>query len=318
MNPRDLRIFLRKYRPEAKHDKLIPKLINGGMYPDFPVLDDEQEAALDLEYASGLTYPVNTTLYQIGGVEKSVQKVWDILDSHLCDAESGSSCPGGVCEGCAGLTNVISISYGADESKFSPSFMKRECHEYMKMGLQGTSVIYSSGDSGMCSPFGHNCRVCTWTCIDHRPSTFVYLLSITNIGPPIIRFLLGFKLLTACTTGVAGRSNVCIGPNKKSFNPHFPASCPFITSVGATMIPVGGSTADQEVAAQQKSRHFNSGGGFSNVFDLPQYQKQTVSTWLETHKHLYPAGTFNNSGTVRAFPDVSANGKNYVSLFELM
>lgn len=142
MNSTDLKLFLRKYRPEAANDQLIAKLINGGKYPSYTGM----EAALDLEYAAGLTYPVKTTLYQVGGMISSNQKLWDTLDSALCN--SGKTCFNGTCISCAGLTNVISISYGTDEDLFTPTFAQRQCHEYMKMGLQGTSVLYASGDSG--------------------------------------------------------------------------------------------------------------------------------------------------------------------------
>lgn len=55
-----------------------------------------------------------------------------------------------------------------------------------------------------------------------------------------------------------------------------------------------------------------SGGGFSNVFDLPDYQKEAVTSYLADFPPPYSADQFNNSGTSRAFPDVSANGANYV------
>lgn len=55
-----------------------------------------------------------------------------------------------------------------------------------------------------------------------------------------------------------------------------------------------------------------SGGGFSNVFDIPDYQKDAVATYLADFPPPYGADQFNNSGVSRAFPDVSANGANYV------
>lgn len=50
---------------------------------------------------------------------------------------------------------VVSISYGYDEYGYDASFypgymtwMSRQCYEYMKLGLAGTSVLFSSGDHG--------------------------------------------------------------------------------------------------------------------------------------------------------------------------
>lgn len=42
---------------------------------------------------------------------------------------------------------VISTSYGYNEADLSPAYEQRQCNEYMKLGLMGTSVLYSSGES---------------------------------------------------------------------------------------------------------------------------------------------------------------------------
>ncbi|KZS94687.1 family S53 protease [Sistotremastrum niveocremeum HHB9708] len=68
----------------------------------------------------------------------------------------------------------------------------------------------------------------------------------------------------------------------------FPSGCPFMTSVGATQ------GFSPEVAA-----------GFSS----PSYQSDAVNTYLDT-AGLLEIGRFNTSG--RAFPDVSAQGVNFV------
>lgn len=81
------------------------------------------------------------------------------------------------------------------------------------------------------------------------------------------------------------------------------------------MLEPGAGTNQPEVAALQPFYGFSSGGGFSNTFSMPSYQQQTVSSWLSKHKDLYGPGVFNNSGNSRAYPDVSANGKNFVRIF---
>ncbi|KAI6087697.1 subtilisin-like protein [Hypoxylon rubiginosum] len=87
------------------------------------------------------------------------------------------------------------------------------------------------------------------------------------------------------------------GEQRRMFLPTFPASCPYVTSVGAT-----GNTLPFEGAA------FSS-GGFSNYFSQPKWQKGVVDEYITaingSHKGLY-----NRSG--RAFPDISATGTNYV------
>lgn len=46
-------------------------------------------------------------------------------------------------------TNVISISYGGGESDLPAYYLERQCNEILKLGLQGTTVVTSSGDYGV-------------------------------------------------------------------------------------------------------------------------------------------------------------------------
>ncbi|KAG0239376.1 peptidase S8/S53 domain-containing protein [Mortierella sp. GBAus27b] len=74
----------------------------------------------------------------------------------------------------------------------------------------------------------------------------------------------------------------------------FPASCPYVTSVGATSgIPEKGADL--------------STGGFSNLFPQPDYQAGAVKSYLGQLGNQYQ-GRFNASG--RGVPDVSARGVN--------
>lgn len=89
-----------------------------------------------------------------------------------------------------------------------------------------------------------------------------------------------------------------------------------MTSVGATQVPTGvdvtaaiASGTEPEVACETV---IYSGGGFSNVFALPDYQADAVKSYLADYPPPYTSAQYNNSGTVRAFPDISANGANYV------
>lgn len=45
---------------------------------------------------------------------------------------------------------------------------------------------------------------------------------------------------------------------------------------------------------------------------MPSYQAAAVSGFLQNHPPPFTAAQFNNSGAVRGFPDLSANG--YASL----
>ncbi|KAI0059675.1 tripeptidyl peptidase A [Artomyces pyxidatus] len=86
------------------------------------------------------------------------------------------------------------------------------------------------------------------------------------------------------------------GRHKKRFLPAFPASCPFVTTVGATMhIP--------EVPTDV------SGGGFSEYWSRPSYQDDVVSEYLTRQLRGTYAGLYNPNG--RAIPDVSAQAYNF-------
>jgi tripeptidyl-peptidase I len=96
-------------------------------------------------------------------------------------------------------TNVISVSYGLGENYYSYFYENRQCQEYMKLGLQGVSVIYASGDSG-----------------------------VSNRGECIVP------------------SNYSNYPEQGwgAFSPSYPASCPYITAVGATMVQIATLTSN--------------------------------------------------------------------------
>ncbi|KAG0197930.1 hypothetical protein BGX28_008580 [Mortierella sp. GBA30] len=86
------------------------------------------------------------------------------------------------------------------------------------------------------------------------------------------------------------------GRNATRFIPSFPATCPFVTTVGAT------NGTSPEVGADF------SGGGFSEYFRQPCFQKTAVRRYLRGTGNTY-AGLFNPKG--RAFPDVSAQGSAF-------
>ncbi|KAI0719348.1 subtilisin-like protein [Cerioporus squamosus] len=91
-------------------------------------------------------------------------------------------------------------------------------------------------------------------------------------------------------------------PDEGSFVGQFPASCPYVTAVGATSVAPGKSVKDPEIATTA----FPSGGGFSNNFPLPKWQETVVKNYIEHFAPAYGPDIYNRSG--RAYPDVSANG----------
>ncbi|KAH6999723.1 peptidase S8/S53 domain-containing protein [Ilyonectria destructans] len=117
-------------------------------------------------------------------------------------------------------------------------------------------------------------------------------------------------VVAAGDRGVQGNTG-CIfdskNPKKEIFNPLFPSSCPYVTTVGATQVNFDGSR-HREVAVFDPKHNFYSGGGFSNVNPRPAYQQKAVASYLAAHNPHYPKGIYNSSG--RAFPDVALLGAN--------
>ncbi|KAH9059104.1 subtilisin-like protein [Lactarius vividus] len=85
------------------------------------------------------------------------------------------------------------------------------------------------------------------------------------------------------------------GSGVVQFQPGFPATCPWVTSVG-------GTKQRPEVAAPFSS------GGFSNVFKRPVYQTDAVLGFFEQLGNQY-SGLYNASS--RGFPDVSAQAARF-------
>ncbi|KAL4810127.1 peptidase S8/S53 domain-containing protein [Aspergillus unguis] len=97
-------------------------------------------------------------------------------------------------------------------------------------------------------------------------------------------------------SGIGGSCLTNDGTNQTRFQPIFPASCPFVTSVGGTF----GSNPERAISF--------SGGGFSDKFKRPAYQNATVGKYLEKLGNKYE-GLYNPQG--RAIPDVAAQAQNY-------
>jgi tripeptidyl-peptidase-1 len=285
--PSDLDLFFKNFSTKQVGDRPITDLIDGAIVQQTTMgFGDNGESDLDLQYAMTLVYPQKVTLYQVGDLVEggSFNNFLDAIDASYCSYEGGDDPTqdgiypdvnaGGYkgAEDCGtfAATKVISTSYGYNEADLTPFYEQRQCHEYMKLGLMGTSVLYSSGDYG-----------------------------------------------------VAGNGGQCIAANGTynsgkdgRFNPSFPATCPYVTAVGATQVIPGTNIIKDAFTGTQPEQACEtviySGGGFSNVFPLPSYQSSAVKGWFRNHPPPYGADRFNNTQQTRGFPDVSANGANYI------
>ncbi|KAI0197071.1 peptidase S8/S53 domain-containing protein [Xylaria flabelliformis] len=121
-----------------------------------------------------------------------------------------------------------------------------------------------------------------------------YALSICNL----IAQLGSRGVSVIFSSGDSGTGSACLsndGKNTTKFQPQYPASCPWVTSVGSTRY-------------LNETATFFSSGGFSDYWSRPVYQELAVEKYLQKignkNKPYY-----NTKG--RGFPDVSAQGFGY-------
>ncbi|KAF3768143.1 subtilisin-like protein [Cryphonectria parasitica EP155] len=184
----DLDVFfstLHPYIPNGTYPKeeLIDGAVGSAEAAGLPEEETGVESDLDFQASWPLIWPQGTVLYQTDDQYYEVNQTtlttpyfgfyntfFDALDGSYCTysayGETGdcteADCldpvypdpnPGGYkgqlqC-GVYEPTNVISISYGGGEGDLPASYLERQCNEIMKLGLQGTTVVMSSGDYGV-------------------------------------------------------------------------------------------------------------------------------------------------------------------------
>jgi tripeptidyl-peptidase-1 len=141
--------------------------------------------------------------------------------------------------------------------------------------------------------------------------------------------LRGVSLFVASgDSGANGRSDGAC--TDKVLHASFPASSPYVTAVGATMLQdpqfelqkppsacssLGAgykcASGGTEVSVSAQKAGFTSGGGFSTYTEMPAYQKTAVDEYLSTQASKLPPSSYFNSKN-RAYPDVSAMGNNFL------
>ncbi|KAL7941112.1 peptidase S8/S53 domain-containing protein [Trichoderma barbatum] len=275
------------------------------------------ESTLDFQAAIPLIWPQKTVLfqtndeyYEIVGTAGFFNTFLDAIDGSYCSFsaynETGdctdSSCADPVYPnpnfpapigyqgqkqcGVYEPTNVISVSYGGIEDLLPNNYQYRQCDEYLKLGLQGVSVVFSSGDDGVASHLG------------------------------------------------------CIGSNQEPnvgtiFTPGFPQACPYVLSVGGTELRRENPSAppiEWEILEEVAVTQFPSGGGFSNIHRVADYQKDAVAGYFDavesslpfkSYNQIIVDGSFANVTDVnqvhnrggRGYPDVAAVGENQLIIY---
>ncbi|KAF8478880.1 subtilisin-like protein [Gautieria morchelliformis] len=237
------------------------------------------ESDLDLEYGMTLVAPQTVTLYQAGDLVEgaSFNNLLDALDASYCTFEGGDD----------------PTQDGIYPDPFGGGFTGPESCGIVKPA-NVISTSYGSQEPEMTAAY--QIRQCN---------------EYGKLG------MMGVTILySSGDNGVAGNGGLCIDPatgletaNGTRFDPDFPVNCPFVTAVGATQVNPGSNVNEPEGACEQV---IFSGGGFSDIFAMPDYQKEAVESFFQEHPPPYTAAQFNNSGKARGYPDLAANGANYV------
>ncbi|KAF4603036.1 hypothetical protein EYR38_003441 [Pleurotus pulmonarius] len=238
------------------------------------------ESDLDLEYAMNLVgVEQNITLYQVGDLVQgaSFNNFLDAIDGSYCTFEGGDD---------------IYQDPHYPNTQTGGWKGAAECGTVKPTNVISTSYGYNEADLNP-----------TYTARQCAEYAKLGLMGIT-------------MLFSSGDSGVGGNNGVCMSefgfPDAYGsvFNPGFPASCPFVTVVGATQINKNAPVTAPEAAIDQV---IFSGGGFSNHFAMPDYQKDHVNNYLTKFPPSHPDDIWNSTGVARAFPDIAANGANFVA-----
>ncbi|KAF7975943.1 hypothetical protein HWV62_8231 [Athelia sp. TMB] len=274
----DLDNFAKKYAAGNVGKRPTLTSIDGGfVQTDQTSFDYNGESNLDLEYGMALvTDKQPVTLYQVGDAVEggSFNNFLDALDGSYCTFDGGDD---------PSQDGIYPDTNGGYQGV-------QACGTVKPANVISTSYSYNEADL---TAF-YTARQCN---------------EYAKLG------LLGVTILySSGDNGVSGNGGLCLNPDKSQtaggelFNPTFPGSCPFVTAVGATQINPGKTVNEPESACEQV---IYSGGGFSNYFAMPGYQASQVKSYLTNTPPPYTSAQYNNSGTSRGYPDLSANGANY-------
>ncbi|KAF7336098.1 Tripeptidyl-peptidase sed1 [Mycena venus] len=293
----DLDTFFANFSPSLVGKSPLFVSIDGGIV-DAVEGTDIGEGDWILEYAMALVEPQPVTMLQVGtlitGNFLSFNEWLDAVDGSYCTSDGGDDLTydpqfpnlpiGDFQEHSCGTVKpplVISNSRADFEYRLSPFYTQRQCNEFAKLGLMGVTVLFSAGNAGA----------------------------------------------AGTTRGYCLDDNGSVNLNATHFNPGWPAACPWITSVGGTQVKANVNASDlasatgvaqarEEVWNQDLTHGFfeSSGGGFSNRFPMPQYQKAAVGSFLEKLKRTNPEQLKHFNPRGRAYPDISANANNFVNV----
>ncbi|KIP07558.1 hypothetical protein PHLGIDRAFT_70854 [Phlebiopsis gigantea 11061_1 CR5-6] len=135
-NQADLKTFLTKFRTDLNPSTTFAlQTLDGGSNPQ-GAGQAGVEANLDIQYTVGIASGVPVTFISVGenNQDGALGGFLDIINFLL-----GESTP----------PQVLTTSYGENESQISRALANKLCTAYAQLGARGTSILFASGDGGV-------------------------------------------------------------------------------------------------------------------------------------------------------------------------
>lgn len=116
------------------------------------------------------------------------------------------------------------------------------------------------------------------------------------------------------SSGDSGPLASTTGAHANPIDAQFPAACPWVLAVGATANPFD-ETALTPASTGSPNVTFTSGGGFSNIYPRPAYQKDAVGQYVDQSIDAAFQALPGFNATGRGYPDVAALGWSCAGVF---
>lgn len=283
----DLDRFFDLLAPERVGDRPIVEPINGGYQQwDYNITPFNLEPNLDFSYTISLTGGLPVTNLQVGDENRAgnVNTMLAAFDEYYCGS--------------------IDPAYDPVWPDTSPGgYNASDCGTVTPPKVISISFAWIEGDYSQ----EYLERQC---------------LEILKLG------LMGVTVVVS--SGDSGAQagifpGTCIDPETGAtdaptgaFSPTWPASCPWITTVGGTSRSTSNCTSghwEKAFRLEDGDAVVTSGGGFSRAFPAPEYQKGAVEAYatLEAdHLEGLAAEAYLPDANGRGFPDVSVIAERYL------
>ncbi|KAK0625070.1 Pro-kumamolisin, activation domain-containing protein [Bombardia bombarda] len=301
--------------PNGTHPEL--RAINGAYGPTENVFTAGFEADLDFEVSIPLVWPQKTVLWQTDDEWYETNQLrantrYPGFFNTLFDAIDGSYCT----LSAYGYTGNCDTDECRDPEYPNPWDSDEGYQGELMCGAYAPTNVLSISYSG----FEHE-----------LPDNYLrrQCLEIMKLG------LRGVTVIESSGDyGVGGRRldphAGCLGPDRDIYSPRLMSNCPYILSVGATVLV--DDCRHKGKFVERATTSFASGGGFSNIFETPAWQAKHVKGYIDKANISsmgYVGGgggknalgsavdgggeekgkVFNKAG--RGYPDVAAIGDNY-------